>query len=73
MVLIEFLKVIVQDLVGLGVWRSTCSAVPAGIITLRLLEYSMVREIWLRLDDGWWRPFYHRLLMETDLPGNSFG
>jgi hypothetical protein len=53
MVLIEFLKVIVQDLVGLGVWRSTCSAVPAGIITLRLLKYSVIREVWLWLDDGW--------------------
>jgi hypothetical protein len=73
MVLVEFLKVIVQDLTGLGIWRSACSAVPAGIITLRLLEYSMIREVRLRLDDGWGRPFYHRLLVESDLPGNLLG
>jgi len=53
MVLVEFLKVIVQDLTGLGVWRSTCSAVPTGIITLRLLEHSMIREVWFRLHDSW--------------------
>jgi hypothetical protein len=52
MVLVEFLKVIVQDLTGLGVWRSTCSTGPAGIITLRLLEYSKIREVRLRLNDS---------------------
>ena len=52
-VLVEFLKVVVQDLTGLGIWRSTGAAIPAGIITLRLLEYAMIREVWLRLDDGW--------------------
>jgi hypothetical protein len=71
MVLVEFLKVIVQDLVSLGIWRPTGSALPARVIPLRLLEYSMVREVRLRLDDGWGRPFCHRLLMETALPGNS--
>jgi hypothetical protein len=73
MVLVEFLKVIVQDLVSLGIWRPTGSALPARVIPLPLLEYSMVREVRLRLDDGWGRPFYHSLLMEIDLPGNLFG
>jgi hypothetical protein len=76
MVLVEFLKVIIQNLIGLGVWRSPCPAVSAGVITLRLFQYSMIREVRLRLDDGWRRPFYHRflrLLAETDLPGTSLG
>jgi hypothetical protein len=51
MVLVEFLKVIVQDLTSLGVRSSTCSTVSAGVIALRLLEYSMIREVWLGLDD----------------------
>jgi len=52
MVLVEFLKVIVQDLVSLGIWRPTGSALPARVIPLPLLEYSMVREVRLRFDDG---------------------
>ena len=72
-VLIQFLKVIVQDLPGLGVWRSTGSAIPAGIITLRVLEYSMVRKVWLRLDEGRRMPFLPCLPMATGLLGNALG
>ena len=45
MVLVEFLKVVVQDLTRLGVGRSTCLAIPAGVVALRLLEYSIIREV----------------------------
>ena len=72
-VLIQFLKVVVQDLTGLGIWRSTGAAIPAGIITLRLLEYAMIREVWLRLDDGRRMPFLPCLPMATGLPGNALG
>jgi hypothetical protein len=72
-VLVEFLKVVVQDLTGLGVWRSTSSAIPAGVISLRLLQDSMVREVWFRLDDNRWTPFPPCLPMATDLPGDPIG
>jgi hypothetical protein len=42
MVLVEFLKVVVQDLARLGVGRSTCLAIPARVVALRLLEYSII-------------------------------
>jgi len=73
MVLVEFLKVVVQDLTRLGVGRSTCSAIPAGVIALRLLEYAMIREVRLRLDDGRRMPFLPCLPMATDLPGSPIG
>jgi hypothetical protein len=73
MVLVQFLKVIVQDLIGLGIWRPTSSALSARVIPLRLFEYSMVREVRLWLYDDWGRPFYHRPLMEADLPVDSLG
>jgi hypothetical protein len=72
-VLVEFLKVVVQNLTCLGVWRSTSSAIPAGVISLRLLQYSMVREVWFRLDDNRWTPFYSCFLMATDLSGTTMG
>jgi hypothetical protein len=73
MVLVEFLKVVVDDFASLRVWRSTCSAVYAGVVALRLLENSVVREVWLRLDDGRCKPFLRDLPMAIDLPGNAFG
>jgi hypothetical protein len=72
-VLVEFLKVVVQNLTCLGVWRSTSSAIPAGVISLRLLQYSMVREVWFRLDDNRWAPFYPCFPMATDPPGSPIG
>jgi hypothetical protein len=72
-VLVEFLKVVVQNLTCLGVWRSTSSAIPAGVISLRLFQYSMVREVWFRLDDNRWTPFYPCFPMATDLPGSPIG
>src|SRR6185295_18297444 len=47
-VLVELLKVVVEDLTCLGIWRSTSSAITAGVIPLRLLEHSMVRKVWFR-------------------------
>jgi hypothetical protein len=41
-VLVELLKVVVEDLTCLGIWRSTSSAITAGVVPLRLLEHSMV-------------------------------
>ena len=73
MVLVEFLKVVVQDLTYLGVWHSTCSVIPAGVVALRLLEYSMIREVWFRLDDGRWTPFLPCLPVATNLPGSPIG
>jgi len=73
MVLVEFLKVVVQDLTRPGVRRSPCSAIPAGVVALRLLEYSIIREVRLRLDDGRRTPFLPRLLMAADLPGSPIG
>lgn len=51
MIFVEFLKVLMLKLTGLGIWRSPCLAIPTGVITLRLLEHAMVREIRLRLND----------------------
>ena len=45
MVLVELLKVVVQDFTGLRIWRSTSPAIPAGVIPLRMLEHSMIREV----------------------------
>jgi hypothetical protein len=41
-VLVELLKVVVEDLTSLGIWRSTSSAITAGVVPLRMLEHSMV-------------------------------
>jgi hypothetical protein len=72
-VLVELLKVVVEDLTCLGIWRSTSSAITAGVIPLRLLEHSMVREVWFRLDDNRWTPFYSCFPMATDLSGSPIG
>jgi hypothetical protein len=73
MVLVEFLKVIMEDFTRLRVWRSTCSAVYAGVVALWLLENSVIREVRLRLDDGRCKPLLRNLPMAMDLPGNGFG
>src|SRR4029078_3086892 len=72
-VLVELLKVVVEDLTCLGIWRSTSSAITAGVIPLRLLEHSMVREVWFRLGDNRWTPFYSCFPMATDLSRGPVG
>ena len=72
-VLVKFLKVVVQDLPSMGVWRSTGSSIPARVITLRVLEYSVIREVWLRLDNGRRMPFLPCLPMVAGLLGNALG
>jgi len=41
-VLVELLKVVVEDLSSLGIWRSTSPTITAGVVPLRMLEHSMV-------------------------------
>ena len=72
-VLVKFLEVVVQDLTCLGIWCPTSSTIPTGVIPLRLLEYSMIREIRLWLNDNWRTPFYPCLPMARDLPVSPVG
>ena len=52
MIFIQFLEMLLLKLTGLGIWRSPCLAIPAGVITLRLLKHAMIGEIWLRLNNN---------------------
>ncbi|MDO8356458.1 MAG: hypothetical protein Q7U76_08730 [Nitrospirota bacterium] len=71
MIFIEFLEMLLLKLTNLGIWRSPCLAIPAGVITLRLLEHAMIGEIRLRLNDSWGAPLFPGLPMARDLPMSS--
>ena len=71
MIFVQFLKVLMLELTGLGIWRSPCLAISAGVITLRLLEHAMIGKIRLRLNDRRWAPLFLCLSMASGLPMSS--
>jgi hypothetical protein len=50
MILIEFLKMVVQNIAYLRVRTSPLAMVPAWVISLGTFKYPMVREVGFRLD-----------------------
>ena len=71
MIFIKFLEMLLLKLTSLGIWRSPCLAIPAGVIPLRLLKHAMVGEIRLRLNDRRWVPLSPSLPMARGLPMSS--
>lgn len=65
MIFVEFLKVLMLKLTGLGIGRAPGLAIPAGVIPLRLLEHAMIGEIRLRLNDRRWAPLFPSLPMRS--------